>query len=41
LHNLHHRFPNLKLIYLVTCIYGGYADLPLNSEPHAFETGFA
>jgi hypothetical protein len=38
--NLHDRFPNLKILYLVTRIYGGYADMALNPEPHAYETGF-
>lgn len=41
LHNLHDKFPNLRIAYLLTRIYGGYADISLNPEPHAFETGFA
>jgi len=41
LHNLHDRFPNLKIAYLSSRIYGGYAATPLNPEPHAFETAFA
>lgn len=41
LHNLHDRFPNLKIAYLSSRIYGGYATTPLNPEPHAYETGFA
>jgi hypothetical protein len=41
LHNLHDRFPNLKIAYLSSRIYGGYASTPLNPEPHAFETAFA
>ena len=41
LHNLHDRFPNLKMAYLSNRIYGGYATTPLNPEPHAYESGFA
>ncbi|MBI5769998.1 MAG: hypothetical protein HZA93_19640 [Verrucomicrobia bacterium] len=41
LHNLHARFPNLKLAYLSSRTYGGYASTPLNPEPHAYETAFA
>jgi lysophospholipase L1-like esterase len=41
LHNLHDRFPNLKIAYLSSRIYGGYAAVPLNPEPYAYEGGFA
>jgi hypothetical protein len=41
LHNLHEKFPNLKITYLSSRTYGGYAGTPLNPEPHAYETGFA
>jgi hypothetical protein len=41
LHNLHARYPNLKIAYLSSRIYGGYASTPLNPEPHAYEGGFA
>jgi hypothetical protein len=39
--NLHDRFPNLKLCYLSSRIYGGYAVTPLNPEPYAYEGAFA
>ncbi len=41
LHNLHDKFPNLKIAYLSNRIYAGYASSPLNPEPHAYESGFA
>lgn len=41
IHNLHDRFPNLKITYLSSRIYGGYAATPLNPEPYAYEGGFA
>ena len=41
LHILHDTFPNLKIIYLSSRIYGGYAAGPLNPEPHAYESNFA
>jgi hypothetical protein len=41
LHNLHDKFPNLKIAYLSSRIYGGFAVTPLNPEPHAYEGGFA
>ena len=41
LHNLHDKFPNLKIAYLSSRIYGGYALTPLNPEPHAYEGAFA
>ncbi|MEO7145620.1 MAG: hypothetical protein ABI165_19160, partial [Bryobacteraceae bacterium] len=41
LHVMHDRFPNLKIVYLSSRTYAGYASTPLNPEPHAYETGFA
>ena len=35
------RFPNVKLVYLSSRTYGGYATTRLNPEPYAFESGFA
>ncbi len=41
LRNLHAKLPNLKIAYLSSRTYAGYAATPLNPEPHAYETGFA
>lgn len=41
LHAGQDRFPNLKIAYLSSRIYAGYAATPLNPEPHAYETAFA
>jgi hypothetical protein len=42
------RFPNVKLVYLSSRTYGGWAKAPRgraggpgNSEPYSYETGFA
>ena len=35
------RFPNLRIAYLSSRIYGGYATTPLNPEPYAYESAFA
>lgn len=41
LRNMHDRFPNLKIAYLSSRTYGGYATSPLNPEPFAYEGGFS
>jgi Cu/Ag efflux protein CusF len=38
---LHKRFPNLKLVYLSSRTYGGFAKTRLNPEPYAYESGFS
>ena len=41
LQNLKAKFPNLRVAYLSSRTYGGYATTALNPEPYAFETAFA
>jgi hypothetical protein len=38
---LKERFPNLKLAYQSSRIYGGWAVTRLNPEPYAYESGFS
>lgn len=40
-HNAKARFPNLRIAYLSSRIYGGYATTQLNPEPYAYEGAFA
>lgn len=41
LQRLKARFPNMRLAYLSSRIYAGYATTTLNPEPYAYESGFA
>jgi hypothetical protein len=34
------RFPNLRVAYLSSRIYAGYATTPLNPEPYSYESAF-
>ena len=38
---LYQRFPNLKIVYLSSRTYGGYATIDLNPEPYAYQSAFA
>ncbi len=38
---VHRRFPNLKLAYVSSRTFGGFAKTPLNPEPYAYESGFS
>jgi len=41
LHLLRERYPNVRVAYLTSRIYAGYASTPLNPEPYAYESAFA
>jgi hypothetical protein len=38
--NLKQKFPNLRIVYLSSRIYAGYATTGLNPEPYAYEEAF-
>jgi len=40
LKNAKDRFPNVRVAYLGSRIYGGWATTPLNPEPYAYESAF-
>lgn len=40
LQNAQQRFPNLRIAYLSSRIYGGYAVSALNPEPYAYDSAF-
>ena len=40
LDQLKKRYPNVRLVYLSSRIYGGYATTHLNPEPYAYESAF-
>jgi hypothetical protein len=40
LQNAKGRFPNLRVAYLGSRIYGGWTTIPLNPEPYAYEGAF-
>jgi len=41
LHNLHDKYPNVKVAFLSSRTYGGYTELGGSPEPWAYETGFS
>ncbi len=41
LQTLKAKYPSVRMVYLSSRIYAGYATTQLNPEPYAYETGFA
>ena len=41
LQELNERYPNVRIVYLSSRTYAGYAKVNLNAEPHAYESAFA
>lgn len=41
LHNLRTKYPNLRVCYLASRTWGGYATINSNPEPYAYEQGFS
>ena len=39
--NLKEKYPSVRIVYLSSRIYAGYATTQLNPEPYAYESGFA
>lgn len=40
LHKFKERYPNVRIAYLSSRTYAGYATTPLNPEPYAYESAF-
>jgi hypothetical protein len=38
---IHQKLPSVRLCYITSRIYAGYASTSLNPEPYAYESGFA